>query len=358
MVASVGPLYAAQDQEKAYIEWKPVEGALSYSVEVTDSFGDLVYEKTTADVKLAMSLPYGKYKYRVGVFTKFKKTNWSEWYTLMIVPALEPEIHSVTPATLFSEVKNKIIIKGKNFYRSSKVTVKTSDKTLTVKNVKLIDSETLSVKVDTKGARIDTYDLEVTNPGDLLDVRAVKKNQFSVVEKPPGYPIEYQLGMNVGYYSSSLGMKDAYSGSVGFQFFCEFRSLGKSHEALSFLNKAPGLYPGVLFSFFGFVGPKPGFGTSLMIQAGLYLGYEFSFPLTGDLQWHISPVIGYKQYFRSHLFERSDYMGTKPIMLIGCNARFDLPKKFFIGIALDYNVVFEIKPVHLLGVFIRCGYRL
>jgi hypothetical protein len=352
------PLYAGQDRESAYIEWKPVENTVNYSVEIADEFDEIILEKTAEVTKIEVTLPYGKYKYRVGNFNKFNKVTWSEWHTLMIVPALKPEIISADPAGLFTKVTDKITIKGKNFYRSSEVTIKNAQTKLDVKNVKLIDPETLQVTVDTKLATPGTYDLVVKNPGDLLDLKSVAANQFTVTPKPPGYPIEYQLGLGFGYFTPSLGIKDAYAGSLGFKFFCEFRSLGKSTKALAFLNKAPGLYPGVIFSCTGFLAPKPGFETSLMLQVGFYFGYEFSFPLKGDLKWHISPVIGYKQYFRGHKFSGDEFLGTKPIILVGGNFRFDLPMKFFIGLSLEYNAVFDMKPINVLGVFIQCGYKL
>src|SRR4030042_3941384 len=122
------PSYAGPDQEmtyeKAYSEWKPAEGALSYTVEITDIYDDLILRKTTDELKLEVGLPYGKYKYRVGMLTKFNKiSGWSEWRTLMIVPALEPKILSATPAGLPAGTGNRVTVKGKNFYRSSEVVI-------------------------------------------------------------------------------------------------------------------------------------------------------------------------------------------------------------------------------------------
>lgn len=354
------PSKAGQDQEKAYIEWKPLEGALSYTVEIADVYDEVILEKTTEDVKLEVSLPYGKYKYRIGMFTKFNKVSgWSEWHTLMIVPALEPKILSATPAGLPAWSGNSVVIKGKNFCRSSEVIVKNADSVLEVKNIKLVDPETLSVTVNAGGAKPGSrYNLIVKNPGDLLDLEAVAPNQFTILERPSGFPIEYYVGLEFGYYSFSLGIADAYAGSLGFKLFYEFHSLGKSHPALSFLNKVPGLYPGVLLSVSGFLKPEPDFGSSSMLQAGFYFGYDFSFTLKGDLRWHVSPIIGLKEYFRWHTFEDSDYFGSRPILFLGGNVNFDLPRKFFIGIGLEYNVIFDNVPVNVLGVFIRCGYRL
>jgi hypothetical protein len=361
---SAVPSYAEQEQErtyeKAYIEWKPAEGALSYTVEVMDIYDDLILKKTTEALKLELSLPYGKYKYRVGMLTKFNKVSgWTEWRTLMIVPALEPRIISTAPATLSAGPGNRVTIKGKNFYRSSEVIIKNAEAQLEVKDVRLMDQETLSVTVDAAGAKPGgTFDLTVKNPGDLLDLEAVAPKQFTITGKPSGPANEYYLGLESGYYSPNLGVKDAYSGSFGIKLFTEFRSLGRSHPALSFLNKAPGFYPGALLSVFGFLKPESGFGSSTMMQLGLYFGYEFSFPLKGELQWHVSPLLGYKQYFRWHTFGGSDYFGTKPILFIGGNVNFDLPMKFFIGLGLEYNAIFDLKPAHAIGVFVRCGYRL
>lgn len=358
--------YAGQEQERAYIEWKPIEGALSYTVEIADLYDDIILEKTTEATKLEVSLPYGKYKYRVGMLTKFNKVSgWSEWHTLMIVPALEPKIVSATPAALHPWSGNRVTIKGKNLYRTTEVVVKNADSELPVKNVRFIDPETLAATVDASGAGAGArYDLVLKNPGDLLDLETVLPRHFTILEKPEGFPIRYYAGMDLGYFTSDLGMDDPYSGSLGMRFFYEFRSMGNSHPALSFLNRAPGLYPGLLLSVSGFLNPRSGFGNSSMIEAGFYLGYEFSFPLKGELRWHVSPVLGFKEYFRWHtytlnfLVSGDDYFGTRPVLFTGANVNFDLPMKFYIGIGLEYNAVFDNIPAHLLGVFIRCGYRL
>lgn len=358
--------YAGQDREQAYIEWKPLEGAISYTVEIADVYDEIIMEKTTEDVKLEVSLPYGKYKYRIGMLTKFNKVSaWSEWHTIMIVPALGPVILSATPSGLPAWAGNSVTIKGKNFYRSSEVIIKKGDAALEVRAVRLIDPETLSIMVNAAGAKPGaTYDLVVKNPGDLLDLDAVAPNQFTILAQPPGGPIQFYAGVDTEYYTQTLGVQDAYSGSLGIRLFYEFHSLGRSHPALSFLNRAPGLYPGLLLSVSGFLKPQSGFGSSAMLQAGFYLGYEFSFPLKGELRWHMSPVVGYKQYFRWHTFNGSpfkpgdDYFGTRPILLVGGNVTFDLPMKFFIGIGLEYNAIFDNQPVNVLGFFIRCGYRL
>jgi hypothetical protein len=359
------PSFAGTDPERAYIEWKPTAGALSYVVEIVDVFGELILEKKTEAAKLEVSLPYGKYKYRVGMFTKFNKVSgWSDWKTLMIVPALEPKILSATPANLSTVKDNSVTIKGKNFYRSSQVSIKNTDTALEVKNVKLIDPETLSVTVDAAKAKAGTrYDLVVENPGDLLDPKAVAANQFTVMEKPSvekytATAMQFFPGIEAGYYTPDLGKDDAYSGAMGVKLFCEFRSIGMSHPKLSFLNKAPGFYPGVLLSVFGFLNPKPGYGSSTMMQLGIYFGYDFPFPLKGEYKVHVSPVIGYKQYFRWHTYRGEEFFGSRPILLLGGTVDFDLPMKFFIGLTLEYNAVFDVQPVNLLGVFVRCGYRL
>lgn len=367
MSVSAVPLHAAPDSEQAYIEWKPAEGALSYTVEIVDVFDELVLEKATAAPKLEVNLPYGKYRYRVGMLTKFNKVSgWSEWKTLMIVPALEPKILSATPAGLTAGTDTRITIKGKNFYRSSEVTIKNADTALKVKNSKLVDSETISATVDASAAKPgSSYDLIIKNPGDLLDLKAVAVKQFAILEQPPVKPLDYYPGLELCYYSPSLGVKDPYSGSLGVKVFYEFRSLATSHQALSFLKKVPGLYPGVFLSASGFLKPEPDFGSSSMMEAGFYVGYEFSFPLKGDLRWHLSPVIGFKEYFRWHTYKGNDYIGagrdyfgTRPIIFTGCHVRFDLPKKFFIGLGLEYNLIFEVQPVSMLGVSIRFGYHL
>ncbi len=348
-----------QHLETAYIEWKPVEGAISYQIEITDASRNKIIEKTTGATKLEVDLPYGKYYYRVGIITKFNKPSmWTEWHELLVVPALEPSIISVTPSGIYTGLTTRILIKGKNFYRKSSVSVKSADMAVAVTNVKYIDPETLLVTVNSRGANPGSYDLAVKNPGDLLNLTAVAKNQVTVTEKPPGYPLEYHLALELGYHTSTLGEEDPYSGAFGFNFYCEFHSIWRSHEKLSFLRKAPGLYPGVVFSYFGFLKPGEDFGASLMLQAGFFIGYQFTFPLKGELKLNVSPVLGYKQYFRWHRFDGMNSYGSRPILFLGGNTTVDLPKNFFIGIAIEYDAILELRPVHTMGFFVRSGYRL
>jgi hypothetical protein len=88
-------------------------------------------------------------------------------------------------------------------------------------------------------------------------------------------------------------------------------------------------------------------------------------PLKGELLWHISPILGYKQYFRWHTYSgwlllgtSNVYFGTKPILLAGFNVTFNITKKIFIGLSADYNAIFELKPVQTLGFFLRVGYKI
>jgi hypothetical protein len=348
-----------QHLETAYIEWKPVPGATRYLVEITDASRQKVLETTTEVTKLETDLPYGKYYYRVGIITKFNKPSmWTDWLELLVVPALEPTIISASPAAVYAGTRAKITLKGKNFYRKSGVAIKSGEEIVPVTGMKYIDSETLVVTVNAKESRTGIYDLIVKNPGTLLKLTAVGKDMLTVSEKPPGYPLEYHLALEVGYNSPMLGEDDAYSGSIGFNFYCEFHKIWRSVDELSILGKAPGLYPGIVFSYFGFMSQAEKFSTSLMLQAGLFLGYEFTFPIRNIVTLNVSPVIGYKQYFRWHRFEATDSYGTKPILFLGGNATVDLPKNFFIGVSVEYDAIFELKPVNTLGVFVRCGYKL
>jgi hypothetical protein len=348
-----------QHLETAYIEWKPVPGAIKYQVEITDASRQKVLETTTEVTKLETDLPYGKYNYRVGIITKFNKPSmWTDWLELLVVPALEPAIVSVTPASIFNGIKTKITLKGKNFYRKSSVSITSGETAIPVTQVKYVDPETLVATVNTKGVSTGAYDLAVKNPGTLLKLTAVAKDRLTVTEKPPGYPLEYHLVLEVGYNSSMLGEDDAYTGSLGFNFYCEFHKIWRSTEALSFMGKAPGLYPGIVFSYFGFLRQQEHFSTSLMLQAGFFFGYQFSFPIKNIVTLNVSPVIGYKQYFRWHRYEGMDSYGTKPMLFLGGNTTVDLPRNFFIGLALEYDAIFELRPVHTIGIFVRCGYKL
>ena len=347
----------SEQLSNTFIEWVPVKGAIKYRLVIKD-FGDaVVLKKDLVQSRLDLNLPHGEYLWRIAIFHKFNKIqSWSKWFKLSIVPALEPELISISPKVIFADNRNYIIsLKGKNFNPSTVVKFKNKKNDLEVVETMFIDKSTLEVEVRSNSESYGKFDVYINNTDDFS---VYKKGFLKIKRKLGGKFYNHHVGIDLGYYTQALNINDVYTGYMGFKIFYELHSPGTLFKKLAFLKKAPGFYPAVRISFYGFLNPVEYFGESYMLQFELYVGYDFSFYLTKDLMWHLGPFFGYKHYIRWHEYEGINYTTFRPTLPLGFNLSFDLPQHFFIGLSVDYNIIFDDTIIHNMGIFIRCGYKI
>ena len=73
-----------QNGSKTVIQWKSVENASSYKLEIRPR-KDKQIQLNLKENEALFGLKTGKYEYRVGALNKFKKVkHWSKWYLLMV----------------------------------------------------------------------------------------------------------------------------------------------------------------------------------------------------------------------------------------------------------------------------------
>jgi len=85
-----------KDLRKGQIKWMPVDGAIGYQIKFKAKDEEsLVIDETINKNEFSFNLPYGSYKYQIGIISKFNKIyNWSEWCSLKLT----------SPDELFSSV--------------------------------------------------------------------------------------------------------------------------------------------------------------------------------------------------------------------------------------------------------------
>jgi hypothetical protein len=67
------------------IRWESVEGIIKFTVQIKDSSGEIVLDKTVDSNYVDFVLPPGKYQIRIGAINKFEKLSfWTDWDSIEI----------------------------------------------------------------------------------------------------------------------------------------------------------------------------------------------------------------------------------------------------------------------------------
>ncbi|MDX1960408.1 MAG: hypothetical protein SFU98_17700 [Leptospiraceae bacterium] len=175
------PFFLMEANDKGIIEWKAVDGANGYRIEVRDTNKKLLVAENTKTNKYYIKTPMGSYEFRVSPLNVFEKpTVWSYWKAIRVIVSKSPE---VTPPKTFSlsisEAKKPILLKGKNFLETMKVRILSKNSEIKVVESKLIDSNTYKIKLNEKDLNVGTYDISLENPNDK---KTVLKNALTLKE--------------------------------------------------------------------------------------------------------------------------------------------------------------------------------
>lgn len=294
----------AEEQE---IEWAPSKIAKSYKIEVRDfSSKKIKLEKKVKQTSYKIDkLDPGLYEYRIGIINDKEVTViYSEWTTLSIIQAFEPEgsveeIYYGGKQDKFQE----IYITGNNFYEDTKIEIFSEKGKIPVKNLVKVNDRELRFVLDLTNAKPGSYDLKIINPlnkiyvkkgfyllgqtkaeAEKIIVEAAKKGQgidtsvdrkyFFKSAMIPGWG---QFGSGKEYESRFRKIKGGFffSATIGLGIFTalSYRDyLNKKHEVdnLNYLNNLIN-YP---------------YNPSSSIQ-GLYLSQQFTNgTLELDNKWH------------------------------------------------------------------------
>jgi hypothetical protein len=152
------------------------------------------------------------------------------------------------------------------------------------------------------------------------------------------------LALEAGAILPPFAFDDPYSAALGGGLLYEFHGL---------FPRFP-IYFGAGLSYHGFVSRDDSFGPSHMLQAGAYTGFPFSFGTPGKLVFSPSPYLGYKHYYRQHVFNGEASRTNRSVLVAGLDMR--LAHAWFLGgVRAEYNLLLEDSPLHTIAVHAYAG---
>lgn len=195
-------VYPQDASKKSVIQWKAVENASEYHVEIKGSGYNKSFSVNATE--LLLDLEPGDYEYRVGSANKFGKVKlWSDWKKLSIVKAVEPELISPDQEITVKEQDLKLKIKGKNFFKNIKVEIFSSSGSIPIKTVTRTSSTEIGIVIDPANLPVDSYKLVLTNPPEK---KLIRENFIRVIE--PSKPEEIAEGKETKEVSNTEEVKN------------------------------------------------------------------------------------------------------------------------------------------------------
>jgi hypothetical protein len=183
MVNSILPQSIESNANKTIIQWKSVENAASYKLEIRLEDAKQM-QLNLKENEVSLDLKPGKYEYRVGALNKFKKVkHWSKWFPLEVVYSQPPVINEDSKYSFsLPEKEQEIVVKGKYFLEEIEVELESNSNKLPVKNIKRISDTELRFSVDMESySKAEKIRLTLRNPLNKITV----KESFIVLEEKP-----------------------------------------------------------------------------------------------------------------------------------------------------------------------------
>lgn len=172
-----------QNGSKTVIQWKSVENASSYKLEIRPE-KDKQIQLSLKENEALLDLKPGKYEYRVGALNKFKKVkHWSKWYPLDVVYSEPPQILEESKYTFtLPEKEKEIIVKGKNFLEEIEIELESNSERVPIQNFKRVSDSELKFTVNLESkTKPEQWGIILRNPLN----KVTKKNSFIVLEEKP-----------------------------------------------------------------------------------------------------------------------------------------------------------------------------
>jgi hypothetical protein len=171
------------------INWEKEDDVLKYEFIIEKKEGDTftqVFDGSTEETELEISLPPGEYRYRVLVYDLLGRQRPApEWSRLIVLPALQPEITSVNPPFIdISSLNTTITLGGKNLVQDAEVYFTPAEgggesladfllqsTPLSKDNYHVDNSETIArLELNDIPFEKGFYDIIIKNPGGLFTV--------------------------------------------------------------------------------------------------------------------------------------------------------------------------------------------
>ena len=112
LLTLTSPVNSSSD--KQFIEWKPVDGAKGYRVEIKNKDnGKVIVETNVKKHIYFVDLPKGNYEFRIAVLNIFQKpVVWSYWNQLHVIYSHVPNLDTDSVEMVKSNDKVKIQLKA------------------------------------------------------------------------------------------------------------------------------------------------------------------------------------------------------------------------------------------------------
>ena len=306
------------------LSWENVEGILHFEFELEKKEKNgkwlVVDKKKLKQNSLEVSLPAGKYRYRIKVINllgQVDAVSADRYFDILV--AYQPETSSVSPAAIYfdEEYSDVVSLSGKNFREETTFALKKEGGAPIFGKILEISPDGTKAKISFNMLRINPgqYEFVVTDPSGLKDS---KQKMIFKFQKP------IDIFLSGGY---------AFNGFAGNKLFKEY--FGKNFAALS----------GVLrFSLVPIKRSYGNFGFNLT-GSGMYLrkkdsDYTLSagLLLTGIQAVYMKPIIRHRLNFDAHLgFGTAFVVNTQFVF-----PEFKSPKSWYWGLTMNLGTALQV----------------
>lgn len=155
-----------KQSSKNYLRWEPVEGAVSYAVNIKNSDGEIILDIKVKAAEYYFSLEPGKYQVRIGAVNRFERVvSWSDWSSLVIRPPVQPVITSVEPFKLPPSSKSELTIRGRDFISGARVFLQRDSRMISPETCRVVDKTLVSCTIKIPPGTEGDCSLVMANPG-------------------------------------------------------------------------------------------------------------------------------------------------------------------------------------------------
>ena len=306
------------------LSWENVEGILHFEFELEKKEKNgkwlVVDKKKLKQNSLEVSLPAGKYRYRIKVINllgQVDAVSADRYFDILV--AYQPETSSVSPAAIYfdEEYSDVVSLSGKHFREETTFALKKEGGSPIFGKIVEITPDGTKAKISFNMLRINPgqYEFVVTDPSGLKDS---KQKMIFKFQKP------IDIYLSGGY---------AFNGFAGNKVFKEY--FGRDFAALS----------GVLrFSLVPIKRSYGNFGFNLT-GSGMYLrkkdsDYTLSAGLflTGIQAVYMKSIIRHRLNFDAHLGFGTAFMVNTQFVFSG----FESPKSWYWGLTMNLGTALQV----------------
>ncbi len=306
------------------LSWENVEGILHFEFELEKKEKNgkwvIIDKKKLNKNSLDVSLPAGKYRYRIKVINllgQVDAVSADRYFDILV--AYQPETSSVSPAAIYfdEEYSDVVSLSGKNFREETTFALQKEGGSPIFGKILEISPDGTKAKISFNMLRINPgqYEFVVTDPSGLKDSKQKMVFKF---QKP------IDIFLSGGY---------AFNGFAGNKLFKEY--FGKNFAALS----------GVLrFSLVPIKRSYGNFGFNLT-GSGMYLrkkdsDYTLSagLLLAGIQAVYMKPIIRHRLNFDAHLGFGTAFMVNTQFVFSG----FESPKSWYWGLTMNLGTALQV----------------